>query len=375
MPYIKGLYWYDFQDDGWNSEYNEDNFGMVRADLTPKKQFFALKDISRLVGRAEFIERVDAGDPKIWILKFKSKDGKTTLALWSAYADDDYQITLKEEGDALKAPVILTCPGEGSVAREFGSRDWACQKNAPLVQDQFQITFRGSPCILEGNLAEIKAVKLERKAFPEKARPKNSVFRIPEKIAVAKRISAKEDSKAYQFGDEASYRKITEDARNGKAGIDASFSIRWDESKILLTVNVLDDVFSQDFDGEETWKGDGLQLAFQPISRNGADPELHTDFDIALTKDSPKAYRQSPNPAPEKDIETKVLRDGQRSTYAIAIPAKALGLQGFKPDSLIGFSLLVNDNDGKGRKGYLRWGDGIGHSKNPSQYNFVLLED
>jgi hypothetical protein len=31
-------------------------------------------------------------------------------------------------------------------------------------------------------------------------------------------------------------------------------------------------------------------------------------------------------------------------------------------------SLLVNDNDGAGRKGWLEWTPGIGQTKDPSQY-------
>ena len=46
LPFLKGLYWYDFQDDGWNSAHNENNFGLVRADLTPKLPYFAMKSLA-----------------------------------------------------------------------------------------------------------------------------------------------------------------------------------------------------------------------------------------------------------------------------------------------------------------------------------------
>ncbi len=37
-------------------------------------------------------------------------------------------------------------------------------------------------------------------------------------------------------------------------------------------------------------------------------------------------------------------------------------------------SLLVNDNDGKGRKGWVEWTPGIGVTKNPSQFAAVVFQ-
>jgi len=35
--------------------------------------------------------------------------------------------------------------------------------------------------------------------------------------------------------------------------------------------------------------------------------------------------------------------------------------------------VLVNDNDGKGRKGWIEWGSGIGREKNPAKYNVCRI--
>ena len=37
-------------------------------------------------------------------------------------------------------------------------------------------------------------------------------------------------------------------------------------------------------------------------------------------------------------------------------------------------ALVVNDNDGPGRKGYLHWADGIGVNKNPEEFNTIVLK-
>ena len=58
QPWFKGLWWYDFQDDGWNPTLNEDNFGIVRPDLTPKPAYHVLADIAELVSRGRFTDRL-----------------------------------------------------------------------------------------------------------------------------------------------------------------------------------------------------------------------------------------------------------------------------------------------------------------------------
>ena len=57
-PSFEGIWWYDFQDDGWNPQYNEDNFGLVRPDLTPKPSYHVMADISPVVARGQFVDRL-----------------------------------------------------------------------------------------------------------------------------------------------------------------------------------------------------------------------------------------------------------------------------------------------------------------------------
>jgi len=83
MPFLKGVWWYDFQDDGWKADYNENNFGLVRPDLTPKPSYYALAGISTLAARGEFVAKLQTQSPDLWALKFRMPDGKETLALWN----------------------------------------------------------------------------------------------------------------------------------------------------------------------------------------------------------------------------------------------------------------------------------------------------
>jgi len=39
----------------------------------------------------------------------------------------------------------------------------------------------------------------------------------------------------------------------------------------------------------------------------------------------------------------------------------------------MGATLIINENDGKGREGWLSWGEGVALSKDPSLYRQFIL--
>ncbi|MNO01013.1 hypothetical protein D3C81_2210460 [compost metagenome] len=59
----------------------------------------------------------------------------------------------------------------------------------------------------------------------------------------------------------------------------------------------------------------------------------------------------------------------------MAIPWSALLLAGMTPapGSDFGFSLLMNDDDGSGRRGWMEYMSGIGSSKDPDAFGDLLL--
>ncbi|HRR06817.1 MAG TPA: sugar-binding protein, partial [Victivallales bacterium] len=369
LPFLKGIWWYDFRDDGWDFKYNENNFGMVRPDLTPKKSYYVLKDLAPLIKDTTFSERIDAGDPNIWILKFKSPEKKDIIAVWSAYTDNDWAITLKADTE-IKSEFSMLCPGEGDIKRLFMQK-----KGNDIDKKSFSFIVRTRPYLLNGDLSGINSASVKKIDFPETMRPKNRVVVVPEKIGRATPLSEK-TSQIYNFGDDKYYRVISEN-RKGKDDLDASFSIKWEPSFIHVFVTVRDDIFSQTFSGEDTWKGDGIQLAFQPFRDGLANPDEHSDFDIALTENGPIVYGRLASRMSDitNEVEINIDKVNKETSYHIKFPIEIIGLSSpLKSDTILGFSLLVNDNDGKGRKGYLHWGDGIGHGKDPSLYNWITLE-
>ena len=162
--------------------------------------------------------------------------------------------------------------------------------------------------------------------------------------------------------------------RNGVADLDASFRIAYDKKNLLLEVSVTDDIPSNDYHGNRLWNGDSLQLAFSALDRREKGP-AGTEYALALTPQGPEVFRE----ASQLDLETPTQvkldakRSGTKTVYRITVPFAEIGVDP-KPGIPIGMSLVVNDNDGKGRKGYLHWGDGIANGKNSDLYHWIVLQ-
>jgi polysaccharide biosynthesis protein PslG len=83
MKFLRGIWWYDFRDDGWDETNKENDFGLVRPDLTPKNAFAALQTIAPLVRDALIVEDLPAGSPTLRALRFRFAGNNQVLALWS----------------------------------------------------------------------------------------------------------------------------------------------------------------------------------------------------------------------------------------------------------------------------------------------------
>jgi hypothetical protein len=79
---LKGIYWYDFQDDGSVASSTEDNFGLIHVNLNPKPGYYALTDARNWMAGAKFTARITTSDSAVDGVKFTLADGTEALALW-----------------------------------------------------------------------------------------------------------------------------------------------------------------------------------------------------------------------------------------------------------------------------------------------------
>jgi hypothetical protein len=81
-PFIKGIWWYDFQDDGNDPADSEQNFGLVSRGYLPKPAFFALRDIASQVSQVGGATNVELGK-NLRAVRLAGRNGQLVLAVWS----------------------------------------------------------------------------------------------------------------------------------------------------------------------------------------------------------------------------------------------------------------------------------------------------
>jgi hypothetical protein len=162
----------------------------------------------------------------------------------------------------------------------------------------------------------------------------------------------------------------------GAGDITARFAVRWDTAALYLAVAVGDDVHRNDHGEEELWRGDSLQVALDMGRNGGAAYDDTDDFEMgfALSRAGLTSHRwHSPAGAPAFTSDFAIVRSGSETFYEIRLPAESLGQRAFSEVLAIGFSLVVNEDDGAGRDGFLEWTPGIGTSKRPALFGELRL--
>jgi len=165
---------------------------------------------------------------------------------------------------------------------------------------------------------------------------------------------------------------------HGIADLSASCKLAMDDDFLHLRFCVRDDIHNViDEKSEEAWEFDSVQFSIDPTAE-GKDKTEITVFQNSSGVSS--AYKNSNFWTPElpagitsrgiiPDADISVNRTTDETVYSISIPLTQL-----YPLSAncreFGFSWLVNDNDGSGRK-YIQWSSGIGVSKNAALFGIA----
>jgi polysaccharide biosynthesis protein PslG len=83
MTFIKGIWWYDFRDDGWDTSNKENDFGLVDPNLKPKPAFAALATVVPIVRDTLGVEDLPTGSPSLRALRFRLHGDNQVIALWN----------------------------------------------------------------------------------------------------------------------------------------------------------------------------------------------------------------------------------------------------------------------------------------------------
>jgi len=153
-PSFRGIWWYDFQDDGWNPEHNENNFGIVRPDLTAKPAYYVMSDISDLIANGDYIDRIKTEDENLAALRFRHS-GRDTWALWSC-DDKDRQVILHTKPPG--GYVTIQQLGHEAYRSSWGFRDWV-GRGGGFVSDRLSIVVGPRPFLISGDLGNVSVLE------------------------------------------------------------------------------------------------------------------------------------------------------------------------------------------------------------------------
>ena len=179
---------------------------------------------------------------------------------------------------------------------------------------------------------------------------------------------------------------IHSDPWNGPEDLSANVYLGWNEEALFIAIITQDDIHDQPYQNSRTWSqifaGDSVQLAFDPLRdrRVGSYAKDDHEYGFALLKKRTVVWSwQVPEGREKGIVETMplaIIRDeeSKRTIYEAKIAWSQLSPFQFAEGAKLGFSLLVNDNDGGGRKGWVELTSGIGVAKDPSSFADLLLK-
>ena len=89
------VFWYEFQATERKPDYNEDHFGMVHRNLSPKPAYTALATLTRARPAGSKVLKRAWRAENVHYPSWQRPDGKTAWALWQVGGPRDYDITIK----------------------------------------------------------------------------------------------------------------------------------------------------------------------------------------------------------------------------------------------------------------------------------------
>ncbi len=144
--------------------------------------------------------------------------------------------------------------------------------------------------------------------------------------------------------------------------------------RLALRVIVRDDRHVQAHVAGDAWQGDSLQFAF-------AVPGAGDSWEFTLARsdaDGAALVANGIRPPGAADATDATMlattRIADRTTYEASWPIAALGLDETFFPGVLPVGLLVNDDDGEGRDGWIELSPGIGMTKDSSMFPLVIVE-
>ncbi len=122
LPNIRGMWWYDFRNDGTDPTEREHNFGLVRQDLTKKPAYEVLAAISPVVGGYTFLGQVETNAAELVVLRFAGVNDEVLVG-WSKGKPRTLQV---RSSGPVTGPPHLIDTAQPSLGRHESGSSWQC---------------------------------------------------------------------------------------------------------------------------------------------------------------------------------------------------------------------------------------------------------
>jgi len=162
------------------------------------------------------------------------------------------------------------------------------------------------------------------------------------------------------------YVKYMDIPLDGPEDLSAKMALGWTDEHLVLWIDQTDDIWVPAT--LQPWSQDGPQFALDPANLRSPHA-FYVEYCFGLGEDGPVAFVPE---QPHYKPELLAKREGNKTLYRLLIPFADLNV---KPEAgmPMGATLIINENDGKGREGWLSWGEGVALSKDPSLYRQFIL--
>jgi hypothetical protein len=164
----------------------------------------------------------------------------------------------------------------------------------------------------------------------------------------------------------------------GPDDLSATARFLWDDEFLYLGVEVRDDIAGGLKSDDQIWSQDGLQFLIDPAREAAAKPGKY-DYAVAVGAKGPQAWAYHTADSTQAPVgEVTDIRvaahkgDAGNVTYEIAIPWNRISPFRAEAGANLGFTLILNEDDGKGRDSFLTW-FGDAHTKQVATAGDLIL--
>jgi len=95
LDFVRGLWWYDLQDDGTDPSDREHHFGLVRWDMTPKPAYAAMASLAALVQQSSGLGLPVVEPDGLWKMRLRTPD-REIWAVWSAEPGHCFSMAVRD---------------------------------------------------------------------------------------------------------------------------------------------------------------------------------------------------------------------------------------------------------------------------------------